>query len=81
MTLELRACRIWFYWEILSSTTLTTRVVAQTLCRKFATYYHQDGVHRYSPSMGRRLLTFLIRCSACRKSAPISYSVLGVTTH
>ena len=81
MTLELRACLIWSYWEILSSTTLNTRAAAQTLCRKFATYYHQDGAHRYSPSMGLRLLTFPTRFSACRKSAPISYSVLGVTTH
>src|SRR6266566_1483362 len=80
MTLELRACLIWSYWEILSSTTLNTRAAAQTLCRKFATYYHQDGAHRYSPSMGLRLLTFLTRFSACRKRAPISYSVLGVTT-
>src|SRR6266566_237075 len=80
MTLELRACLIWSYWEILSSTTLNTRAAAQTLCRKFATYYHQDGAHRYSPSMGLRLLTFPTRFSACRKRAPISYSVLGVTT-
>ena len=29
MTLELRACPIWSYWEILSSTTVNTRAAAQ----------------------------------------------------
>src|SRR6267154_2837605 len=76
MTLELRACLIWSYWEILSSTTLNTRAAAQTLCRKFATYYHQDGAHRYSPSMGLRLLTFPTRFSACPKEC--SHLVLSV---
>jgi hypothetical protein len=81
MTIELRPCLIWPYWEILFSTTLHTRAEAPTLYRKFATCYHQDGVGRYSPSMGRRLSTFLIRFSNCQKNAPISYLVLGVITH
>src|SRR5229473_6582777 len=81
MTLELRACSIWSYWEILSSTTLNTRAAARTLCRRFATYYHQDGVHHYSLSMGLRLLTFLTRSSACQKNALTSYSVLAVIMH